>query len=152
MARDATEEKRIERVYAAEADRVGRVLETFYSLFLFFVRSPSLVAECPPDQMIPHARARRYGSCRLAFDTRGRGRVGCFPEKRKKGIGNIPLNAKVKGAERSAMDGFSPFCHFFLFSCVYFWIVWIFLFPSLLNSFSSREFSNCVARNLYTII
>lgn len=84
MARDATEEKRIERVYAAEADRVGRVLETFYSLFLFFVRSPSLVAECPPDQMIPHARARRYGSCRLAFDTRGRGRVGCFPEKRKK--------------------------------------------------------------------
>lgn len=74
VARDATEEKRIERVYAAEADRVGRVLETFYSLFLFFVRSPSLVAECPPDQMIPsHARARRYGSCRLAFDTWGRG-------------------------------------------------------------------------------
>lgn len=38
VARYATEEGRIERVYAAEPNRVGRVLETtLYSLFLFFV-------------------------------------------------------------------------------------------------------------------
>lgn len=52
------------------------------------------------------------------------GEGGVSPKKRereKKGIGNIPLNAKVKGAERNAMDEFSsPFFHFFFLS---FWIV-----------------------------
>ena len=89
----------------------------------------------------PHVRARRYGSCRLAFDGRGGEGGGVSPKKRereKKGDRKYSIErTKVKGAERNAMDGLSlsPFyTNFSFFVCIFGSFEFLF-FPLSLSSF-----------------